>query len=357
MSALLEKQAATQAGFFYNIRRQFQSVPPIPAGVRLDGKTVLVTGANVGLGLACARYFLELGAVRLIMAVRTVSKGEAAATPLRNDFPSAQVDVWPLDLERPWSVQAFATRCAAELGRLHVAVLNAGLAMETFVRTSEGKKREATLQVNYLSTALLAILLLPTLKPAHGTPDAAPGRLTLVSSDTSLGETLPTVPPSPSQEADGAGSKTILLDAMDDPATFQAFPQYGRSKLLLDMFAAKLAADVVRPQDVVVNLCNPAATRGTGFFDKVQSRVIKAVFAVFYAVVARTPRDAARMYVHASLVLGPESHGSFTDWQVRSWPRYMYGAEGRKATDRLWDETLEELAFANVADVLKTVKG
>ncbi|CAK7200208.1 hypothetical protein SEUCBS139899_002899 [Sporothrix eucalyptigena] len=344
MSALLEKDAPTQAGMLYNVRRQlFQSVPPVPVDLRLDGKTVLVTGANVGLGLACARYFLQMGAARLVMAVRSVDKGEAAASPLRKDFPSAQIDVWPLDLARPSSVTAFAARCVADLGRLHVAVLNAGLGKEVFERTPEARKRETTLQVNYLSTALLALLLLPVLKPRDGSTEA--GRLTLITSDAALGEKLPVVPP----------GKT-LLDALDDPAVFQGFPQYAKTKLILCMFVAKLAADIVDPADVIVNTCNPGATKGTAFLTDIDSWVVKAVMNTLFAVLGRHPEDAARAFVHASLVLGAESHGSFTDWKVRCWPVALYSECGRKTMDQLWEETLEELGFAGVVDVLNAVK-
>ncbi|CAK7233490.1 hypothetical protein SBRCBS47491_008627 [Sporothrix bragantina] len=347
MSAQLQEQAATQSGFLYNARRQlFQSVPPIPANVRLDGKTVLVTGANVGLGLACTRHFLELGAARLIMAVRSISKGEAAAALFKKEFASAQIDVWQLDMELPSSVQAFAARCKADIPRLHVAVLNAGLGKEFFVRTAEGKQRETTLQVNYLSTVLLAVLLLPLMKPNSSESDKAPGRLTLISSDASLGEKLPAVP---------AGS--TILDTMDDSSKFEGYQQYARTKLMLNMFTAKLASDVVSPSEVIINTCNPGATKGTGAISAVQSKIILAVMTLLFAVLGRTPEDAARAYVHASLVLGAESHGSFTDWLVRCWPLFMYGDKGRRATDRLWDETLAELGFANIVDVLKTVKG
>lgn len=347
MSAALEKDAARQAGPLFNVRRQlFHSVPPIPSDVSLVGKTALVTGANVGLGLACSRHFLELGASRLVMAVRTVAKGEVEAAKLRAAFPAAQIDVWPLDLTKPQSsVQPFAARCNKELGRLHVAVLNAGLGKDAFVRTTEGKKRETTLQVNYLSTALLSVLLLPIMKPASPA-DSAPGRLTIITSDAGLGAKPPAA-------ADSVG----LLNSLDDPDTFQGFPQYCRTKLFITAFAAKLAADVVSPNDVIINSCNPAATKGTAFLSGMDSWIAKAIFTTVFTILGRKPEDAARAYVYGSLVLGAESHGSFTDWEVRGWPVAMYGDQGRKMGDKLWDETMEELGFANVADVLQAVHG
>jgi len=112
MSIKLETEATSQAGRLFNIRRQlFQSVPPLPPGVNLAGKTALVTGSNVGLGLECARHFLRLQPSQLIMGVRSVEKGEAAAADLHSEFPEARIDIWQLDMESFRSVHAFVARC------------------------------------------------------------------------------------------------------------------------------------------------------------------------------------------------------------------------------------------------------
>ncbi|KAJ4367185.1 hypothetical protein N0V83_007715 [Neocucurbitaria cava] len=338
MSAKLEKQAATHASVLHNVKRQvFQSVPQLPSDISLVGKTALVTGSNVGLGLECARYFLKLRPSRLVIAVRSIEKGETAAKSLRTEFPDAKIEVWQLDMESYRSVQAFAARCEKELDRLHVAVLNAALAKIKLERVKDGRQREVTLQVNYLSTALLAILLLPIMKPTSYSPE--PARLTIITSDASLGEKLQ----DPGQ--------TSLLDSLDQPQRYDGFTQYARSKLLITMFAARLA-ETVDPDDVIINSCNPGATKGTEFMRE-GSWVLKALFALFFSLVGRTAVDAARIYVHAALVLGKESHGSYTDWLVRAWPVMMYGEQNRKIQKKLWDETMKELSFAKVNEVLK----
>jgi NAD(P)-dependent dehydrogenase (short-subunit alcohol dehydrogenase family) len=304
MSAQLEKQAPSQAGFLYNARRQlFQSVPPIPSSIHLTGKTVLVTGSNVGLGLECARHFLSLHPSQLIMGVRSLQKGEAAASSLRVEFPDAKIQVWQLDMESFRSVQAFATRCEQELDRLHVAVLNAALGKERFERVEEGARHETTIQVNYLSTALLATLLIPKLKPSASS--SGPGRLSIVTSDSALGVNLKD------------HNESRLLDSFDRPEKFDGFQQYALSKLLITMFGARLA-QTIDPDDVIINCCNPGATKGTAFLDKVESWLMKAIFSLLFGILGRAPKDASRIYVHACLVLGKESHGSFTDWLVRA---------------------------------------
>ncbi|KAK7750016.1 hypothetical protein SLS62_008008 [Diatrype stigma] len=343
MSAQLEKQASFQATFAHNFWKQlFTRVPPIPASIGLlTGKTVLVTGSNTGLGLEGVRHFLALRPDLVIMAVRSVEKGEAAAAGLRGEFPGVRIEVWELDMESLRSVQAFAARCERELDRLHIALLNAGLGKLTFERVEEGGRHEVTIQVNYLATALLAILLLPKMKPSVSSRE--PGRLSIVNSEACLGVTL--------DDPD----ESSLLDSLDRPEDFDGFGQYAKSKLLVMMFASKLA-QVVSPNDVTINCSDPGATKGTAFFRMIDSWIISKIVGAMLGVMGRQPTDAARIYLHSTLVLGEESHGSWTDWKIRAWPKTMYTDTGRRIGDKLWDETLKELEFAGVRERLNETK-
>ena len=306
MSSQLENKASFQASFFGNFWKQTCfSVPPIPADIDLVGKTALVTGSNTGLGLACARHFLKLRPHLLVMAVRSLQKGEAAAAGLRTEFPRATIEIWELDMGSNRSIQAFAARCERELDRLHVAVLNAGVGKMKFERVEEGGRREKTIQVNYLGTALLALLLLPKMRPSSSTDPLGPGRLSIITSDAALGTKI------------DCADQTNLLDSLDRPEGFDGFTQYCRSKLLITMFCARLA-EAVDSNDIIVNCCNPGPVKGTDFLSNVDSWVIKAVFGFLHAIMGRTVIDGARIYVHSALVLGQESHGSFTDWTIRA---------------------------------------
>lgn len=100
MSAQLEQQASYEATFVHNFRKQtFSRVPAIPSDIQLVGKTVLVTGANVGLGFEAGRNFLRLRLSLIIMGVRSVDKGEKAAAALRGEFPEPRIEVWELEME------------------------------------------------------------------------------------------------------------------------------------------------------------------------------------------------------------------------------------------------------------------
>jgi NAD(P)-dependent dehydrogenase (short-subunit alcohol dehydrogenase family) len=106
---------------------QFFVTPPYPA-YDFTGQTVIVTSSNTGLGLEAARHFARLNCAKLILAVRTKSKGEEAKESIlaSTKRTSDCIEVWDLDLSSTASVKAFAAR-AQKLDRLDVLVENAGL--------------------------------------------------------------------------------------------------------------------------------------------------------------------------------------------------------------------------------------
>jgi len=153
---------ATIGRFLY--RQLFLTVPPPPA-ISLTGKTAIVTGANTGLGLEIARQLLDHGLSKLILAVRDEVKGQNARAELLSgrDSSDLSIEVWQLDMLSYESITTFVERIKG-LPSLDIAVLNAGV-MKQIYTTSSSTGHEDTTQVNFLSTALLAILLLPILNP------------------------------------------------------------------------------------------------------------------------------------------------------------------------------------------------
>ncbi|KAL5354872.1 hypothetical protein ACLOAV_000963 [Pseudogymnoascus australis] len=145
------------------------------------GKVAIITGSNTGLGFESAKQLLALGLSHLIVAVRSTGKGKDAASRLALFNPSATISVWPLDMESYDSIQTFVRKCDTELTRIDYTILNSGIAPVTF-STTQSTGHETAIQVNHISTVLLAILLLPILK-AKSTRDN-PARLTVVNSLT-----------------------------------------------------------------------------------------------------------------------------------------------------------------------------
>jgi NAD(P)-dependent dehydrogenase (short-subunit alcohol dehydrogenase family) len=115
-----------------------------------DGRTVVVTGANSGLGLAAARELARAGA-RVVLAVRDVARGEQAAAAIEG-----ATEVRRLDLASLESVRTFA---AEWTGDLDVLVNNAGIMMVPAGRTADGF--ELQFGTNHLGHFALTNLLLP----------------------------------------------------------------------------------------------------------------------------------------------------------------------------------------------------
>ena len=95
----------------------------------LTGRTVVVTGANSGIGRAAARALAGAGA-HVVLAVRDLDKGRAAAAAM-----PGQTEVRQLDLASLASVRTFA---AGWEGDLHLLINNAGVMAPPLTRTSEG---------------------------------------------------------------------------------------------------------------------------------------------------------------------------------------------------------------------------
>jgi NAD(P)-dependent dehydrogenase (short-subunit alcohol dehydrogenase family) len=274
-----------------------------PKGTNLSEKVAIITGGNQGLGFESARQFLSLHISRLIITVRSEEKGKAAAAKLQKEYPNATINVWQLDMCSYSSVQAFVKRAERELSRLDIAVLNAGRSKADFELVSS-TGHEETLQVNYLSTALLAALLLPILKDKS--PPGTPGRLSIVSSGTTLFTSF-----SNSQH-------TPLLKSFDDLKTSPApgLQNYGATKVLGQMFVYKLV-DYVSADDVIINLMDPGMTRGTGL-SRDLPKAVAAIAAPLVFGITCSVRDGASSYLDATITRGKESHGCFImDWEIR----------------------------------------
>lgn len=164
--------------YFPSLLRQQFTTLPYPT-TPFTGQTVIVTGANSGLGLEACRHFVRLGAAKVIMACRDVDKGQTAAGSISGGRDV--VEVWQLDLSSFDSVKSFAHR-AERLERVDALVSNAGVALGVFVET-EGY--ESCITVNVISTFLLMVLMLPkmrsTAEGCGGTPCVS-----VVSSDGHL---------------------------------------------------------------------------------------------------------------------------------------------------------------------------
>ncbi|WP_121741969.1 oxidoreductase [Natronorubrum halophilum] len=122
------------------------------------GRTIVVTGANSGLGLETTRELARNGAA-VIMACRDIERGEDAARDVREDLPDADLRVEACDLSSLESIRAFAERLEGE--DVDVLINNAGVMAIPRSETDDGF--ETQFGVNHLGHFALTGLLLENL--------------------------------------------------------------------------------------------------------------------------------------------------------------------------------------------------
>ncbi|KAF2681005.1 NAD(P)-binding protein [Lentithecium fluviatile CBS 122367] len=311
--------------------------PPSAPTPSLDGKTAIITGGSSGFGLACAKILPTLGLSHLILGVRSVERCEEEAAFIRKANSHTKVDVWELDMLDYCSVRAFATRCET-LPRLDMAVLNAGVNKLEFKR-SPATGHEEVLQVNYLSTALLAILLVPLLATTR--PQDSPGRLTIVGSAMGLHAKFP------------ERNSVSLLPALDAEwkGVSAASERYSVSKTLVFMLVLKLS-QLVKAEHVVVNTVDPGFSASTSFSRDVTG-ALRLVLGALHAVMGRTAEQGAWTYLDATAVKGKETHGSFlANWEIYPFHAMMYTEGGKRTMEQLWNETIADQEAYGVREVL-----
>ena len=293
--------------FFYSLLHD-KFYPPTNPASSFSGNTVLVTGANCGLGFEAALKFTTLGASTVILACRSLSKGEAAAKNIEHQTGlTGVVRVWELDMNNFDSLRALATRVKDELPRLDIALLNAGVVQPHYEKSPEGW--EETLQVNVLSTVLLGILLLPILQEstAAGSKEDQEARqashLCFVSSGN---YEFADVPPAVRNEPS-------MLRYYCHPGNFAGVePQYNISKLFLMYAVNELAVRSKAGKEgsagnVIINSVNPGAT-ATSLTRNIDSLALRVLAFVYLRLLARTAEQGSRSLVSACTI-GENGHG------------------------------------------------
>ncbi|KAI9647487.1 hypothetical protein NHQ30_003872 [Ciborinia camelliae] len=306
------------------LKSQFKTLPY--PDTSFAGQTIIITGANTGLGLEAARHIVRLGAARVILACRTLSKGEAAAASISASFPKSKttIDVWQVDLTSYASVKEFCAK-VNQLDRLDVVLENAGLAVPKY---EEFEGMESTVTVNVLSTFLMALLVLPKLRECAAKFNITP-RLTIVASDAH------------EQALFKEQYFPTILPALKTPKFQQ--DRYNVSKLLEILIIRELAPRLSESEKepIILNtltpgFCHSELMRHAVFPLNIFTRIGKSLM-------ARTTEVGSRTLV-AAAAAGQESHGHYmVDCAVSEPSKYVRSEKGKNAQIRVYAEVMDAL--------------
>jgi NAD(P)-dependent dehydrogenase (short-subunit alcohol dehydrogenase family) len=317
-------------------KAQFTKIPQINP-VNLSNSTILITGANAGIGFEAAREILKSKPKRLILAVRSLERGNSAASELAKvKAASTEIDVRQLDQSSFSSVKAFADGLNGQ--KVDVAILNAGT--WSFKWSQTGNGYETDLQVNVLSPALLSLLLLPNLRNAAAAratgSDSPKPHLSFVSSG--LAE-MAKFPERKLPQGD-------VLPALNDQSKYNGADRYSTTKLI-GLLWAKEFAKVTANDQIVVNAPNPGFCRTS--LMKESSGIMKYMVKAFSLSMGRSPEDGAKCVVDGAIVKGDESHGKYlSEAQIKDEAPMARGEEGAQLQKKMWDEIVSVLKKENV---------
>uniref|UniRef100_A0A4W5MTJ1 Retinol dehydrogenase 12, like n=1 Tax=Hucho hucho TaxID=62062 RepID=A0A4W5MTJ1_9TELE len=146
---------------------------PWSSQARLEDKTVLITGANTGIGKETALDLAKRGA-RIIMACRDMEKAEGALKEVIQGSGSQNVVIKKLDLSDTKSIREFAETINKEEPKLNILINNAGVMVCPYGKTADGF--EMQIDVNHMGHFLLTHLLIDLIKRS------TPARIINVSS-------------------------------------------------------------------------------------------------------------------------------------------------------------------------------
>jgi NAD(P)-dependent dehydrogenase (short-subunit alcohol dehydrogenase family) len=220
----------------------------------LDGRTVVITGANSGIGLVAARALGRAGA-RVVLAVRDTAKGEQAAATIDGDS-----EVRRLDLADLASIRAFADGWE---GDLDVLINNAGVMATPERRTADGF--ELQIGTNHLGHFALTNLLLPRITDRVVTVSSGAHRM----------------------------GRLRLDDLNWKRGGYQRWPAYGQSKLANLLFTLELQRRLSEVGSSVRALAAHPGYAATNLQQHTESRLQDGLMAIGNRVLAQSDEGGA----------------------------------------------------------------
>ena len=274
---------------------------------KLDGKTVIVTGANTGIGRETALDLASRGA-RVILACRNLTKAEAAAKDIQKKTGNNKVIVKELDLASLKSVRNFAHEINESEERLDILINNAGIMRCPYWTTDDGF--EMQFAVNHLGHFLLTNLLLGKLQRSQ------PSRIITVSSLAHI-------------------RGKIRFDDLQSEKEYSPGPAYAQSKLANLLFTRELSKKLDNT-DVTVTAVHPGIVKTElGRHLSVNKSYLASISLVPITwLFFKTPRQGAQTTIHCAVAESVESGLYYSDCKPKE-PAEQ--AKDDRTSKKLWE--------------------
>jgi NAD(P)-dependent dehydrogenase (short-subunit alcohol dehydrogenase family) len=239
----------------------------------VEGKLVMVTGANAGIGKVTALELAKMGA-HVILVCRSEARGAQALNEIKAESGSKNIDLLLADLSSQTSIRNLADKFKQNYGDLDVLVNNAGAVFTKRQKSVDGL--EMTFALNHLNYFLLTNLLLDRLKQEK------PTRIVNVSS------------------AAHQGSK-LNFDDLQNEISYGGMRAYGQSKLANILFTYELARRLEGSQ-ITTNCLHPGF--GATNFGKNNGRLMSIFMSIIGPIAGKSPQKGAETTIY--LASAPE---------------------------------------------------
>ncbi|UMY64347.1 MULTISPECIES: oxidoreductase [unclassified Flavobacterium] len=280
------------------------------------GKTILITGANSGIGFEATKVLSKKGA-HIIMTSRNLQKGNEALEAIKKGSPNAKLDLMQLDLADFHSIKKFSDEFHSKYSKLDVLVNNAGV-MNPPKREVTKQNFEVQFGTNHLGHFLLTGLLLDTLK---NTPNS---RISVQSSIVHKTESM---------------KPDIHFDDLNFEKSYNRDQAYAQSKLANLLFAYELDRRLKTHNiKMIVTAAHPGYTK-----TNLQANSGFMIAVVLNNILAQNVKIGALPILRAATeenLKGGEYFGPTKTMEMRGFPELVKSSDKSYDKDlakRLWD--------------------
>lgn len=303
-------------GVSFTVMRRYFAGGVCRSKARLDGKTVIITGANTGIGKETAIDLASRGA-KVILACRDVMRAERAATDIMKKSNNQNVVVKILDLASLDSIRKFANNINKSEPKIDILINNAGIMMCPYWKTQDDF--EMQFGVNHLGHFLLTNLLLDKIK------SSAPARIINVSSHAHT------------QYGSDKLNFDKVFDDLNSEKNYNSLTAYRQSKLANVLFTRELSRRL-QGTNVTANSLHPGIvnTELTRYLPQSVPLYLRVLIVPLVYLLGKTPLQGAQTTIHCAVdeSLANVTGKYLSDCAIKEESKAAQDAEAAK---KLWE--------------------